>query len=95
MNKNTVTTTNLLHLVDICNDIRYCTKLCICVLLLKKDQYVKKIKLVQLGLFKLQTYLTLLWKFTYLNHIIKEMVGKNTDVVFHTLDYVELTTLLQ
>lgn len=34
--------------------IRHFTKLYICVILLKEDEYLKKIKLVQLGLFKLE-----------------------------------------
>lgn len=52
MNKDNATTTKLLHRVDIC--LYHFTKLCICVTLLKKDEYLKKIKLVQLGLFKLE-----------------------------------------
>lgn len=52
MNRNTATTTNLLHLVDT-NDTRRCTKLCVCAILLKKNEHLKKVKLVWLGLFKL------------------------------------------
>lgn len=45
MYRNTATTANLLHLVDT-NDTRHCTKLCVCAILLKKNEHLKKVKLV-------------------------------------------------